>query len=77
MVKQKLTNKSLAEMWKALEDLENGRSNKDASAKCGVPRNTVLKQVKSKHKLTQNVPHWKKRERTPQEKIHVAGTIKK
>ena len=40
-VKRKLKNKSLAEKCNALKGLENGMSNKDVTAKCGVPRNTV------------------------------------
>ena len=40
-VKRKLTNKSLAEKFKALKDLENGLSNKDVATKYGVPQNTV------------------------------------
>ena len=51
-VKQKLTNKPLAQKCKALKDLENGLSNKDVATKYGVPRNIVSTWVKSKHKLT-------------------------
>ena len=50
--KRKLTNKSLAEKFKVFKDLENGMSNEDVAAKYGVPQNTVLTWVKSKHKLT-------------------------
>ena len=52
LVKQKLANRSLAEKWKALNDLENKLSNKDVATKYGVPRNTVSTWVKNKHKLT-------------------------
>ena len=51
-VKRKLTNKSLAEKFKALKDLENGFSNKGFATKYSVPRNTVSTWVKNKHKLT-------------------------
>ena len=50
-VKRKLINKSLAEKCKALKDLENELSNKDAATKYGVPWNTVSIWVKNKHKL--------------------------
>ena len=53
LVKRKLTNKSLAENFKALKDLENGLSNKDVATKYGVLRcSTVSTWVKNKHKLT-------------------------
>ena len=73
-VKQKLTNKSLAGKCKPLKNLENGMANKDVAAKDGVPRNTALTWVKSKHKLTVLLD---KRERTSREKIDVVGTMKK
>ena len=40
-VKQRFTNKSLAEKCKALKHLKNGMSNKDIAIECGVPRKTV------------------------------------
>ena len=51
-IKQKLTNKPLAEKRKFLKDLENGLTNKDVATKYGVPRNTVFTWGKNKHKLT-------------------------
>ena len=51
-LKRKLTNKSLAEKYKAVKDLESELSNKDAATKYGVPRNTILTWVKNQHKLT-------------------------
>ena len=58
-VKRKLTNKSLTEKYKRLKYLENEMSNKDVEAKYGVPRNTVLTWVKSKHKLTASLETWR------------------
>ena len=51
-VKQKLTNKSLAENCKALKDLENKLSNKNVATKCDAPRNIVSTWIKNEHKLT-------------------------
>ena len=46
-----MTNKSLAEKFKALKDLENGLLNKDVVTKYGAPRNSVSIWVKNKPKL--------------------------
>ena len=46
-----MTNKSLAEKFKALKDLENGLLNEDVVTKYGAPRNSVSTWVKNKPKL--------------------------
>ena len=46
-----MTNKSLAEKFKALKDLENGLLNEDVVTKYGAPRNSVSTWVKNKLKL--------------------------
>ena len=74
-VKRKLTNKSLAEKFKALKDLGNGLSNKGFATKYGVPRNTVSTWVKNKHKLTASLK--KKRNEFLTKKIRVVGTTKR
>ena len=48
MLKRKLSLKKLNEKCKALKDIENGLSNKDAAKKCGVPPNTILIWIKNK-----------------------------
>ena len=70
-----MTNKSLAEKFKALKDLENGFSNKGFATKYSVPRNTVSTWVKNKHKLTASLE--KKRNEFLTKKIRVVGTTKR
>ena len=50
-VKQKLNVKNLNEKWKVLRDLESSLSNKEVTAKYGVPKNTVSTWVKNKAKF--------------------------
>ena len=48
--KQKLNVKHLAIKCKAIKEIEKGLSNKDASLKYGVPKNTISTWVKNKDK---------------------------
>ena len=50
MSKRKLNVKTLIEKCNALNDIEKGLSNKDASVKYGVPTNTISTWVKNKEK---------------------------
>ena len=49
--KRRLSKKSIDVKCKALNDLENGMTNKDVEAKYGVPKKTLSTWVKNKHKL--------------------------
>ena len=49
--KRKLTKKTVIERCKAIKDLEQGMSNKDAANKYSVPRNTISTCFKNKEKL--------------------------
>ena len=53
-IKRRVNNKPIGVKCKALKDLEKekGMTNKDVAAKYGVPKNTISKRVKNKHKLT-------------------------
>ena len=50
-VKRKLTNKSLKEKCEIVSYMENGMTNKEASEKFGVPKNTISTWMKKKEKL--------------------------
>ena len=50
MLKRKSSVKTLNEKYKALQDIEKGLSNKDASKKYGVPRNTISTCIINKEK---------------------------
>ena len=50
-VKRKLTNKSLKEKCEIVNHMENGMTNKGASEKFGVPKNTISTWMKKKEKL--------------------------
>ena len=49
--KRKLTKKTVIERCKAIKDLEQGMSKKDAANKYSVPRNTISTWFKNKEKL--------------------------
>ena len=51
-IKRRLNNKPIGVKCKPLKDLAKGMINKDVTAKCGVPKNTLSTWVKNKHKLT-------------------------
>ena len=51
-IKPRVNNKPIGVKCKALKDLENGMTNKDVTAKYGVPKKTLSAWVKNKHKLT-------------------------
>ena len=50
-IKRRLSKKSIDVKCKALNDLENGMTNKDVEAKYGVSKKTLSTWVKNKHKL--------------------------
>ena len=50
-VKRELTNKSLKEKCEIVSHMENGMTYKEASAKFGVPKNTISTWMKKKEKL--------------------------
>lgn len=50
-LKQKYTTKSVKEKAKALDDLQNGLSNKEVAKKYNVPKNTLSTWVKNKEKI--------------------------
>ena len=49
--KRKLVPKTIVQKCQAINDLENGMSNKEVALKYGVPKNTVSIWVKNKEKL--------------------------
>ena len=51
-IKRRLNNKPVGVKCKALRDLEKRMTNKDVTAKYGVPKNTLSTWVKNKHKST-------------------------
>ena len=53
MPKRKLNEKPLAIKCKAIKEIKKGRSNKDASLKYGVPKNTISTWAKNKEKYLQ------------------------
>ena len=50
-VKQKLKNTKLIQKCQMIRQIEKGMTNKEASEKFGVPRNTVSTWMKNKDKL--------------------------
>lgn len=50
-VERKLTNKTLVQKCEIIREVENGMTNKDASEKFGVPKNTISAWIKNKDKL--------------------------
>ena len=53
MSKRKLNVKPVVIKCKAIKEIEKGLSNKVASLKCGVPKNTISTWVKNKEKYLQ------------------------
>ena len=50
-VKRKLTNKTLVQKCEIIRHIEKGMTNKEASERFGVPKNTISTWIKNKEKL--------------------------
>ena len=66
-VKRKLTNKTLVQKCEIIRHIEKGMTNKEASKRFGVPKNTISTWIKNKEKLLaalqETASHTKKIER--------------
>ena len=67
--KRKLTKKTVIERCKAIKDLEQGMSNKDAANKYSVPRNAISTWFKNKEKLLSSLE--KGRSNSKEKKLRV------
>ena len=63
-VKRKLTNKTLVQKWEIIRHIEKGMTNKEASERFGVLKNTISTWIKNKEKrlaaLQETSSHTKK-----------------
>ena len=50
-VKRKLTNKTLVQKCEIIRHIEKGMTDKEASERFGVPKNTISRWIKNKEKL--------------------------